>query len=169
MNKNIFVWVLVLLLAVVVVSATDDLRVGRLDARVSSDLIIVDGVIYGSDNVNASDGFMDVFCRHDNGSMNITVLLAGNVPYSWSYSSNGLQSSFFIYGNNSDLVCKKGDFAWVQLYDGNEYVSREVVITRHHHHHSVDSGDDNNEIPEFGVIAGAVALLGCVGIYLFRR
>jgi LPXTG-motif cell wall-anchored protein len=28
---------------------------------------------------------------------------------------------------------------------------------------------DNNEVPEFGVIAGAIALVGALGIFLYRR
>jgi hypothetical protein len=170
MNKIYSIGLIGILLFVGLVSAHyivpgQDVR--NLEARYSGGVVSVTGDYYDNRNVSSDFGMFYAYCYHNN----TQILLGTQKLDGLSYSDKG--NLEWIYINSNDTTnCIKGDNVSISFDDWESFsplwnsTSVEVLYRRHH---SNVNPNTNNEVPEFGLIAGALALVGAIGIFMYKR
>lgn len=114
-------------------------------------MTVVYGQVVGSDGTTPQVGVnVDVTCTHN------------SVPTTRTVQTNGAGKYYAFFGSTE---CNVDDTA-VAHTDGAGDVSGEVDDNLQCR---VGTLELDLQIPEFGVIAGAAALVGALGIFLFRR
>lgn len=169
MNKIYIIGIIGILLfvglATAVLVSGQDIR--NLEARYSSGKISVTGNYYDNRNVSSDFGMFYAYCYHNN----TQILLGQQELNGLSHSSKGNVEWIYILSNETD--CKKGDNVSISFDDWESFSplwnSSSVVVTKKHHHRNVNNNNDTNEVPEFGLIAGGLALVGAVSIFMYKR
>jgi hypothetical protein len=149
-----------------------------------SDGVTVSEAIHGSD-VTFRKTFETPDCRLANGFLTITTddkytlkvngYTVGSDNY-WFSSETYDITPYIISGANNTLIIDATNNA---MPDGNVRDNPAGVIYSGTVTYFCDDGSgsgngvdyvpNNTEVPEFSVIAGAVALVGAIGIFLYRR
>ena len=120
---------------------------------------IVSGTIY-QDSINnvVSDANVEVICEHDNLTYTLNAISESNGEYSVTY-----------FGDQ----CALNDYVTVNAQKDGLVGSQDGSITMTHQlipGLELDVGVINVPlVPEFGVIAGLVALIGGLGVFFYVR
>ena len=111
------VFVCMLLLSSVALALDDDVRFGKLKARVRGDNLYVNGMLFATE-----DGSINMYCKHNN-----ETIFLGTLDYKVSNSVSGKIAKFNT--RISDVSCVRKDVFWINAF-GSEF--KEVEITKKH-------------------------------------
>jgi len=151
MNKSIVL--IIGLLLVGMVSAVNELTVNNIYARESGSNVRVDFWISNTLPHEIKSAITAAYCTHNN----TQYLIATEVD-------SIFESRNFITLNGY-TNCTIGDPVWVRV---GEYISPSTNITTYGRAH-INTNTAPNEVPEFGVFGGIMALIGVIGILIYTR
>jgi hypothetical protein len=128
--------------------------VGTVSATVAPTLTVISGTVYEADNTTiVANAAVTVTCTH------------ASVDYVRTATS-AVSGSYGVVFPVSQ--CAVGDSVLVEAVKGSADGSNTGTVD-HTGRCLVNTGIINVSIPEFGVIAGAIALIGALGIFVYRR
>jgi hypothetical protein len=111
------VFVCMLLLSSVALALDDDVKFGRLKARIKGNNLFVSGTLYSD-----TDGSINMYCKHEEQTYFLGVL-----DYHVSNSAKGRIATFNTKILNVD--CKRYDLFWINAFGSDV---KEVEITKKH-------------------------------------
>ena len=146
MNKNFKI--LLGILALVVFSASVS----------ATSLTVVSGTITDNSNVNVADAAVTVTCTHV-GVDNVSVDTVKDVV-------SGVDGKYYAF--IPQLNCAVDDNVLVQAVK-DDATGQNNGSVGYDEQCRINTALINVQIPEFGVIAGGLALLGALGVVIYRR
>jgi hypothetical protein len=140
----------ILFIAIAIVALA---MVGAVSA-VGPTLTVISGTIYQADNTTVvPNAAVTVTCTHN------------SIDYVRTTTSSGVGSYGVVFPVSQ---CTVSDSVLVEAVSNGADGSNTGTVD-HTGRCLVNTGIINVSIPEFGVVAGAVALVGALGIFVYRR